>query len=86
MLKKLKDRLANIGVSFEYTDTVCRYVAKRGARSGLGARPLSRIITNDIENKITSILVKEKYKNAKILADISEDGNPIFDYQSKITI
>lgn len=86
MLKKLKLRLRNIGVSFDYTEAVCDYVAKRGLTAGLGARPLSRIITNDIENKITSILVKEKYKSAKISIDINSSGVPIFDYQTKLTI
>lgn len=84
LIEKLKHRLSAIGVTLDYSDDVCRYIAEKGEISGFGARPLSRIITNEIENKITSILIKEKYKNLKISLRTNSDGKITVEYQNQI--
>ena len=87
MLDKLAARLEKIGVKLIYTDDVSAYIAKKGVQTGFGARPLSRLITNKIENEITNILINNKYDDLKIKIEIS-DGELNFDakHQAGIVI
>lgn len=85
MLRGLRDRLSHIGVELLYTDDVCTYIAKKGEEAGFGARPISRLIVNEVENKITDILLNNRYENLKISVDI-KDGSLDFDarYQEPV--
>ena len=77
MLLALKERLSHIGVELFFTDAVCGYIADKGEEIGFGARPISRLIVNEIENQITDILLNNKYENLKIYIDVY-DGILIF--------
>lgn len=70
-LNVLKERLNHIGVDLNFTEDVCTYIANKGEESGFGARPISRIIINEIENKVTQILLNNKYENLKIGIEVN---------------
>ena len=85
MLKKLKETLLSIGVAFEYSKEVAVYIAKKGSVAGFGARPISRLITTEIENEITDILLKNNYENLTIIADIKNE-KPNFELKYKSAV
>lgn len=66
LLQKLKKRLEAIGVNFIYTFEVCEYIAKKGKENGFGARPISRLIAQEIENRLTFILLEHNGVNLEI--------------------
>lgn len=80
LLCSLKERLNHIGVEFSFTDEVCAYIARKGEESGFGARPISRLIVSEVENKITEILLNHKYENLKIKVSVNGDA---LDFESK---
>ena len=73
-LTELRDRLNHIGVSLEFTPDVCDYIADKGEEVGFGARPISRLLVNEIENKLTDILLNNKYENLRIFIDLKADS------------
>ena len=73
MMIKLKERLNHIGVELHFDNAVSDYIAKKGEEIGFGARPISRLIVNEIENKITDILLNNKYENLKISIGVSDE-------------
>ena len=73
MMIELQDRLKHIGVELSFKSAVCDYIASKGEESGFGARPISRLIVNEVENKLTEILLNNKYENLKISVDVKDD-------------
>ncbi len=65
----LKSRLNSIGVEFDFSDGVLFYLANKGKVSGFGARPISRLITTEIENVISKILMRDKSRSIYISVD-----------------
>lgn len=57
-LSCLKERLDKLGVALEYDGNVCKYIASKSTDKRLGARLLLRVITNEIENEISGLLLK----------------------------
>ncbi len=57
-LNQLRDRLEKLNVTFEYGEDVCEYIASKATDKKLGARLALRIITREIENEISSLLLK----------------------------
>ena len=76
-MKKLRDKLNAIGINFVYSEKICEYIAKKGEESGFGARPISRLITQEIENKISMILLENNGFVAEISA-VLNDGKIVF--------
>ncbi len=69
-LIKLKKRLESIGVEFNYSFDIPMYIANKGLRAGFGARPISRLITQEIENKLSLLLIEKKNNNLNISIEI----------------
>jgi ATP-dependent Clp protease ATP-binding subunit ClpC len=60
MLSEITRRLSRVGITLSYSDDVTHQLASEALESrGFGARPLSRLITSEIENPIADILVAE---------------------------
>ena len=57
-LDKLALRLMTLKVQLIWDESVCLYVAEKCNNTGFGARPVNRIITSEIENEISAILLK----------------------------
>ena len=73
MLIALRERLNHIGVELFFDEGVAEYIAIKGEEIGFGARPISRLIVSEIENKITDILLNNKYENLKIFIRLTKD-------------
>ncbi len=70
-LSELSSRLLSLGIDFKYGSGVCEYVAEKAAKEKLGARVVSRIVTSEFENKISSYMLNGKIK--KIISYIKDN-------------
>lgn len=62
-INKFNNRLNNIKYSIEYTDDVVNYIhAKAIDKKELGARPIIRLIQEDIEDIITELMLTNDYE------------------------
>ncbi len=70
-LESLKSRLADLNVDFIYTDALCRYAAERALNKRLGARSVLRMITSEVENKISTLMLNGDLTSVRF--DIEEN-------------
>ena len=82
-LKKLRSRLSNIGIALITDSSVLEYIASEAMREGLGARPIGRIITTRLENKISELILKESAPVGEITVSYSADDGLILDAGKK---
>lgn len=74
MLSEYKEPLMEKAIRFTYDDSVCDYVAKKGANGNSGARDLRNFIRKNIEDKITAELINHRDGDvAGIHATIADD-------------
>lgn len=71
-IKRLQTRLAKQDIAIEITDKALQYLAKIGFDPQFGARPLKRVIQDEIENELAIKILEGKVKegdNVKIDSD-----------------
>jgi len=74
-LKKLNERLADKQITISYDAAVIQYLVDMGYSDAFGARPLKRLIQNEIENKIAlKILDGVALNHMKIVYDSHTNG------------
>jgi ATP-dependent Clp protease ATP-binding subunit ClpC len=74
IIKKLQFIVKKKGITLEITNTVIKFLAKRGFYPTQGARALKRIITYYIEDKITEILIKRQTNKQVLLIYLTADN------------
>lgn len=63
-IEKLNKRLGNIGYNMEYDENILDYILEKiQEEKDFGARPIMRAIQDNIEDKITDILLENEYEN-----------------------
>ena len=74
-LNKLVDRLKEIGYNLTYDDKVINHISKKAIQQKeYGARPILRIIQDDIEDKVTDIILSnENIKDINITIGDNEE-------------
>jgi ATP-dependent Clp protease ATP-binding subunit ClpA len=72
----LKERLFSVGAKMDYTKQVVNHIAKRAKSKSTGARGISRLITSEIENKISKLLLSSSKK--ELLIDVDESDGEEF--------
>ncbi len=73
MLGELRDVLSEKGISLQYGDDVCAYVAKQSFDEKYGARNMRRFIRKEIEDTVADIMIREYTKGiSKILLSVTE--------------
>ena len=74
-LKFVAERLAKKNISVEFTDAVSRYIAKAGYDKVFGARPLKRLIQNEILDELSLQIVEGKIMEGDtVKIDYGTDG------------
>jgi ATP-dependent Clp protease ATP-binding subunit ClpC len=74
MVKELTNRLIDLNITIEITETAKDYLADKGYDIEYGARPLKRVITKMIEDKLSEeILMGKISKQDDIIVDVEED-------------
>lgn len=73
-LSLVTERLSNKNISVSYTKKLINYLAKKGFDPQYGARPLKRLIQNEILNELALQMIQKDVKDgSKITIDV--DGN-----------
>jgi ATP-dependent Clp protease ATP-binding subunit ClpB len=73
-LSILIDRLKENGVNLEYSDLILTWLMNHGYDLEYGARPLKRLIKDQIENKLAKILLDKNLKSENIIfADVKNN-------------
>ena len=75
MIKNLNIRLQQMKVELILTEKARDYFAEKGYDPKYGARPLRRLIQNEIENKISELILNEEIKLGEINIDF--DGEKL---------
>jgi ATP-dependent Clp protease ATP-binding subunit ClpC len=73
-LKKVFDRITQIGYQVELTDKAKVFLAEKGYDQQFGARPLNRAITRYLEDPVAEEILK---------GEIEEGGTIVADYDGK---
>ncbi|MBE6679441.1 MAG: ATP-dependent Clp protease ATP-binding subunit [Ruminococcaceae bacterium] len=74
MLDALKKRIADIGVTIDFDDTLVEFVAKKGFDDVYGARPLRRAITSFVEDSFSEAMLEGKIKSGdKVTAKVVDE-------------
>ncbi|MBR4910645.1 MAG: ATP-dependent Clp protease ATP-binding subunit [Clostridia bacterium] len=78
MLENLNTRLSNLNITASFTDAVIEKLAEKGFDDTYGARPLRREIQNDIEDKLSELILEGKIKNGDTVTVDLKDGEFTF--------
>jgi ATP-dependent Clp protease ATP-binding subunit ClpC len=79
MLKDLEKRLSEHKVNIELTEKAKAWLAKEGYDPVFGARPLRRVIERQIENPLSSQLLRGELKEGEtVRIDVSKEGGLTF--------
>ncbi|MCX6742826.1 MAG: AAA family ATPase, partial [Candidatus Parcubacteria bacterium] len=77
-LEIVKKRLADKRIKLEFTDALRKYLAEKGFDPQFGARPLKRVIQNEILDDLAMQIIENKVKEGeKVKVDVV-DGKVIF--------
>ena len=77
-MQDLKDNLKDKRNSLRVSKTAKEYLLKDGSHREWGARPLRRAIQNEIENKISNLFIKGKFKENALITVKSEKNKLLF--------
>lgn len=79
LLGKLADRALQCGITLSFTDDVVKHVcceSRSGRERSMGARPLRRTITKEIEDRLSRMMVSGELKNGS-RAEICEQSGEL---------
>lgn len=75
-LKELQERLTDRRITLDVPDKVREWLAERGYDPKYGARPLNRLITNEIGNGLADKIIRGEIKMGETaVVSIKEDGS-----------
>ncbi len=78
LLGRVADRLEEQGVKIELTDAAKDLLADHGYDPQFGARPLKRVVVNEIETPVSRLLIAGTLRGGMILrADVAKDGKTL---------
>jgi ATP-dependent Clp protease ATP-binding subunit ClpC len=70
------------GISMEATDAVRDWLGEKGYDPVFGARPLRRVIQNELEDRLSEALLEGRFgPGDTVLIDVSEAGEPVLTKQ-----
>lgn len=73
-LKELQQRLDDRRITLEVGDTVRQWLAERGYDPKYGARPLNRLITTEIGNKLADKIIRGEIKMGdRVVVEMNQD-------------
>ena len=74
-LNKVRERLLEHAITLETTDGAIEWLAQNGFDPEFGARPLRRLIQNEIEDRLSDGILSSEFGLASVVrVDVDEDG------------
>jgi len=84
LITKLSNKLRDQNIEIKLTENALKYLVEKGYNSEWGARPLRRVIEQDIEDKLADEILTSKIENgAKVTIDEKNGGLKISVSQAK---
>ena len=83
-LKELKDMVAEKGVEIKVTDEALDYLVDKGFDPKMGARPLQRVIDNEIKRKLSRELLFGKLKEGGVVTINISDNEIILEFEEAL--
>ncbi len=78
-LRRLKQRLESQGYEIKFSNDLAQYLSKKGYDPIYGARPLKRLIQQEVENPLAEKLLKGELKfDTLIDMKLSGDNQIVF--------
>ena len=74
MLNNLNKRLKEKDINLKFTESALRYIVEKGTSAEYGARPLKRLIQQEIEDQLTDALLSGSLQNKNIIVNVGEQG------------
>jgi len=78
LIGELNSQISEQGLSLEVSPEVKDWILQRYYQPAYGARPMRRAIQKSIEDPLSEEILKGRFKDAKTVKVILEDGNPTF--------
>ena len=76
MLKEVQARVLEHGLVLQVTDGAREFLATKGFDPKMGARPLRRLIQNEVEDRLSEELLSDHFKAGDVVeVDVDKDGN-----------
>lgn len=82
-ITNLNKRLNKQGASLKVTESALKYLINKGYNPEYGARPLRRLIEQEIEDRIAEYILENKLKNGSLVVISEKDGNLILNFETK---
>ena len=76
-IKQIENQLAAKGVKLEMTPTALDWIGEKGYDPVFGARPLRRVIQNEIEDRLSEALLEERFGSGDTVKVDVENGEII---------
>ena len=73
MLRKVAERMQEMGITMDWTDAAKKHLAKAGFDPVYGARPLRRAVTNEVEDLVAEQSLEGKIKSGDHVTLDAED-------------
>jgi ATP-dependent Clp protease ATP-binding subunit ClpC len=77
-LRDVEKQLLTKGVQLEVTEAAKDWLGEKGYDPVFGARPLRRVIQNEIEDKLSEALLQERFATGDKIVIDAEDGKLVF--------
>ena len=78
MLKEVSAEAESKGMRIEFTDAVRDFILEKGYDVKYGARPLRRTIQSHIEDELSEVFIRGRFKAGDTIVTDVEDGNIVF--------
>ena len=69
----------NVGITLEYTEEAIDHLAEKGYDPIYGARPLLRVVQNEIENELAEAVLRGRFKEGATVKVGLEGGKIMFE-------
>jgi ATP-dependent Clp protease ATP-binding subunit ClpA len=79
-LKTLKDQIADKNINITISDEAMDYLVDKGFDRKMGARPLQRVIDNDIKRPLSRAILFDGLKNGGDVSIVVVDGGLKLEY------
>ena len=83
MLMSLLERLKKRNIDLKLTQSALNYLITKGYNAEFGARPLRRLVEQEIEDVIAEDILREKLKDNYSIVIDEQNGELTFEYIAK---
>ena len=83
-ISNLNKRLNRQGASLKVTESALRYLIDKGYNPEYGARPLRRLIEQEIEDRIAEHILENKLQQGSVVVISAKDGNLVLNFENRL--